>query len=271
VSGVSAGHLAVVAHALAETSMHLTQRGRQARPRSLTASDLTKLNALNDAAVRYGLSRNFGGSQSGAGPTLGRSVYPVPQCWKMQCSDCGSPPPGGSDCSDLEPAKDAAYDAYMRAAASQEIWQAAVQARKDMEFYGGVAGMVGDMVSAASTVLTAGSASGPSKAAAKLLIEMARDGALEALLEELGIPGLSEMTAAQVEQRLAAAETARVAAAKALEAARKKWVECMNTPGAMTPAQLTAHKQAVSRYDGCRYRVYLGEAPECKLEEVTCP
>jgi hypothetical protein len=271
VSGVSAGQLAVAAHALAQTAMHLTEKGKQARPASLDAGELARLNALNDALVRYGLMHDFAGSlPAGTGPTITRSIYPAPQCFEMTCSDCGASP-SAEACAALEGDKDAAYDSYARAATIEEVWQATSRAMKSMRFYGAVAGTLGDLVSAASTTLLVGSPSAADQATATLLIQMARDGVLEALLRQLGIASLSETAPAQVEQRLQAAEAARVSAADALKLARGKWVDCTNRSGARAPSEQSAFKSAVLRYDGCRYRVYLGQTPECKLEPAACP
>lgn len=271
VSGVAAGHLAVVAHALARTPMQLTEKGKQVRPRALEATELELLAALNVALLRFALVHDFGAApKPGPGPLVARALYPAPECWKMNCSDCGAAP-GGRDCAELEHAKDDTYDAYVQAATAQELWRAARQATKRMQFHGGVAGLIGDLVSAASTTQTSGTASERARAQAELLIEMARDGALEHALRELAVADLSELDASEVDRRFASAEATRTARARALEQARARWTTCMYTPVGETASELTTHKRAVTRYDGCRYRLHMGEPPECKLERTACP
>ncbi|MCH9681326.1 MAG: hypothetical protein K0V04_07830 [Deltaproteobacteria bacterium] len=276
VKGVGAGHLAVVIHSLeGGPGASLSPLGTPGRAKDLTPSDLTNLRAINEGLVQYGLTRNFGqgftGNGDGEQSQVQRAVYPVPLCTKMQCDDCGSPPEGGLDCSDLKRKRDDALDVLAEREAKVAVWQAALQAHKDMAFYGGVAGMIGDMVSAATTVLSAGTATAAGRAGARLLIQMARDGALEALMAELGIPGLADMTEAMVQSQLAKAEAARVAAAKAYEQAHKAWVDCMNNPAAMSPAELNTYQTALSDWNSCRYNVYFGRAPECALVEFPCP
>ncbi len=276
VTGVSAGHLAAVIFGLkGGPGASLSALGQPGRSAPLTGADVKRLTAINGGLVRYGLSRNFGrgfvGDGDGESSQVQRAVYPVPVCTKMECDDCGSPPEGGLDCSDLKRKRDDALDVLAEREAKVAIWQAALQAHKDMAFYGGLAGMVSDMVSAASTVLTAGTATGAARAGARLLIQMARDGALEALMEELGIPGLSDMTEAAVATQLAKAEAARVKAAKAYENAHKAWVDCMNNPASMNAAELNAYQTALSDWNRCRYNVYFGEAPQCRLVEFACP
>ena len=276
VSGVSKGHLAAAVHGLiGGKGASITTQGHAARTRRLTAQEVDRLKAINEGMVAYGLTRNFGAGFDGDGDgeqsRVQRSVYPVPRCYRMECASCGDPPEAGLDCSDLKRARDDALDELSEHEAKVAIWQAALQAHKDMAFYGGIAGMIGDMVSAASTVLSAGTATGASRAAARLLIQMARDGALEALMEELGIPGLADMTEAMVEQELSKAETARVAAAAAYAAAHQAWVDCMNNPASMSPAELAQHRKELGAWNRCRYNVYMGLAPQCQLVEFTCP
>lgn len=273
VRGCTPGKLATVVHGLiGGRNAHIADQGKAARKQNLSTRGRGSLNDFNLAMVRYGFARNFGGQvgADGSGKMSG-SIYPVPKCWKMDCADCGAKPEGGPDCGDLEAAKDAAFDAYMEAAVRQQMWQTAYQAFKDAAFYGGVAGMVGDMVSAATTVLTAGGASGAAKAAAKIIVQMAKDGMLEAAMEEAGISGLADMTEAQVESKLSAAEAARVAANQALEAARAAWVKCMNNPKRMNAAQKKKYLSDLAAWDQCRYNVYMGNEPQCTMREVACP
>ncbi|MEM7157874.1 MAG: hypothetical protein AAF799_33850 [Myxococcota bacterium] len=276
VTGASKGQLAAAVHGLiGGKGASITTQGHSARTKRLTGREVNRLKAINEGMVAYGLSRNFGQGFDDAGDgeqsRVQRSVYPVPRCTRMECASCGDPPEAGLDCSDLKRTRDDALDELSEHEAKVAIWQAALQAHKDMAFYGGIAGMIGDMVSAASTVLSAGTATGASRAAARLLIQMARDGALEALMEELGIPGLADMTEAMVEEQLSQAETARVAAAAAYDAAHQAWVECMNNPASMSPAELAQHRKELGAWNRCRYNVYMGLAPQCQLVEFPCP
>ena len=275
VQGVGAGHLAAIVYSLkGGKNATITRTGQAARPKALTKAERDAVNEINEAMVRVALSTNFGRGFTGDGgdkSQVERSVYPVPTCMKMQCDSCGDPPEGGLDCSDLKDARDRALDELSEAEATVAIWQAALQAHKDMAFYGGIAGMVSDMVSAATTVLSAGTATGAARAGARLLIQMARDGALEALMEELGIPGLADMSEAAVEAALSKAETKRVAAAAKYAAAHKAWVDCMNDPAAMSASELAEYRDALKAWNRCRYNVYFGLAPQCELVEVACP
>lgn len=275
VEGVGAGHLAAIVYSLkGGKKATIGPAGQAARPSALTKAERDAVNAINEAMIRVALSTNFGRGftgEDGDKSRVERSVYPVPTCMKMQCDSCGDPPEGGLDCSDLKAARDRALDELFGAEATVAIWQAALQAHKDMAFYGGIAGMVSDMVSAASTVLSAGTATGAARAGARLLIQMARDGALEALMEELGIPGLADMSEAAVEEALSKAEKKRVAAAAKYAAAHKAWVDCMNDPAAMSASELAEYRDALKAWNRCRYNVYFGLAPQCEMVEVTCP
>nr|AQQ74828.1 hypothetical protein [uncultured bacterium] len=267
VSGVSAGHLAVTAHGLTQTALQITTKGRQVRPQPLDGAALSTLERLNDALVRYALSRNFGAPlPSGDTPSLARATYPGAKCAVLECSACTSTLAAPAECAPLERAKDGAYDAYMRAAALQEVWQGVVSALRGSKFYGGPGGTMGDLVGAASATHNAASASGAARGSATVLLEMARDGVLETTLEGLGLGDLSALPEAHAEARLAEAEAARVLAGNALLAARKPWSECMSRGAAGAEG-----KRAVIAYDGCRFRSYLGEAPECRVRESACP
>jgi hypothetical protein len=270
VSGVSAGHLAVTVHAMTETAFQMTTKGNPVRPTPLGADALGRLSQVNTALVRYALARNFGQPLApGAGPTLTRASYPAAKCPAFECAMCPAPPTSASDCSGLERGKDGAYDAYLAKLGEQELWQAIVSARSALEFYGGMAGTLADLVAAATSTLGSSAASPNARGAATLLVQMARDGALETTLEELGLQSLAGLTKEAGETRLSNAEAKRVAAGEALLQARKQWGACMNEGVARASAR--DQKAAVIDYDGCRFRLHLGEGPECKIRDTACP
>lgn len=278
VSGVSAGHLAVTVHSMTETAFQMTTKGNPVRPEPLGADALGRLSQVNSAIVRYALARNFGQPlAAGAGPTLTRATYPAAKCPAIECAACAAPPLSASDCSSFERGKDDAYDAYLAKLAEQELWQTIVSAQSTLQFYGGMAGTLADLVAAATSTLGASSSSPNARGAATLLVQMARDGALEATLEGLGLPSLAGLTKEAGEARLRDAEAKRVLAGDALLQARKQWGACMNEGVGVGPAEGVAaadardRKAAVIDYDGCRFRLHLGEGPECKIRDTACP
>lgn len=268
VSGVSAGHLAVTLHGLTETALQITSKGRQVRPEPLDPKTASALEQLNSAIVRYAMAANFGQPAiEGVGPSLGRARYPTDKCPVLECSPCAGAPQLAADCSALEQGKDKAYDAYMETAAHQELRQAVVSALGRTKFYGGVGGTIGDLVAAASLTIGSSSASTSARGLARVLVQMARDGVLEATLDGLGLLDLSTVVETDAKTKLTETEAARVAAGNALMQARKQWTQCATANGQDT----TAQKRALIAYDGCRFRTYLGESPECRVREAACP
>ena len=242
----------------------ITQRGGYFDLTGLGDSDLTRLQSLN------GVRRMVAHGEVNAEKRLAMTAFCGFMTYydgdmrtgltgnrrgRIVCDDCGMyPGPVGKNCGDLKAKKEAAAKANLAAQEFLDMLQTLLQAYKDWAFWGGVGGMVGDMVSAASAVVTAGGATPAVNAAAKILIDMGKDAAVsaiqEAVAEALGIPNLTSEGA--VQDAVDAAESERVKTAKAYDEANRAYADCINQDlPDMTAAEMKAAQDAIDAWEDC--------------------
>ncbi len=272
VRGATAGEVATALKRLAAgKNGKVTKKGRTPRAhKAFTAVQLEALRKVNQAVVHYGFVNNWGRGSLGTGPGSKfpkRSPYPIPVCWKLDCPDCGPmPATPTNDCGDLKKKKDDLLDKLSQIEAKQALMQAVLEAYKKGALAKGIADMVGDMVTAATTILTAGGGTAAASAGGRILGQMALDGMVGSILEEvIGADGLAGMSEAALEAAISKINKERKAAHAAYMAAALAWRNCMEDAAKATKK----YKMDLSNWESCRWRVARGFG--CTMTKIPCP